>query len=578
LSLQGPYDILYQMLEGFILLAGVPGTAVEMVLPTILAASLPYLMGRFVLARLDIRTAILTILATPGWYAIYRLQADLHADLLALTLFLAAVVLISQAKSLSSARCLSALVLIGLASFTHIESILFLMTVTVVSSLSKMRPFPMRAVLAGVVTIIPATVFYMIHILQLLSFTSGSLEVAAPQAIGPWLVALGPLLPLVIVGLVWSTLRRRSWLETFAATWGVLSIIVGLSQYVSPQTVIFAQRAIILTPTPLLAGLGAMRLSKLVARVKTVRIPTRYLRLTTIAAVFLILALSWPVTVNNAIPNEQVYLTSGAYKQLQWVSANVKFSNTPIFMFNDADEYAGGLAQLYDNWVSATVGPHLSYLGLIDYLVQMEQTPYSQIISVEVSGQFMQQLTNAGITTRTALLQHPIVIMSDFYRPYPLPNYTSTLFTQLSPGIFVDNPARLESLTNVTLPLYVIFGAHSGGWYGGPASWAESIDAYQVYDSVPPIVQASFLFRVNSAGNYTLGLRYLDSTGNDFTVAVDGNRIGTIAYNNTGNPAIRLFTGISLTQGTHTLTITISNVPSVVTRYASLDYLTVSPT
>jgi hypothetical protein len=310
--------------------------------------------------------------------------------------------------------------------------------------------------------------------------------------------------------------------------------------------------------------------------VKTVSLARRYIRTVTIVAIFVTLALSWPVTALIEAPNEVVFLTSAEYKQLQWVSTNIKFPNTPIFMFNDVDEYAGGLAQLYDNWVSANVGAHLSYLGLTDYLVHLEQTPFSNTISQTISSAFIQQIRTAGITTKAALLQHPIIIMSDFYRPFPLPTYTSTLFSQVSPGIFIDNATRLEALRNVTLPLYIIFGAHSGGWYGAPAPWAQSLDTYEVYDSVPPTVQASFLFGTQPGGTYTLGLRYWDGSGNDFTVAVDGAPLGTIVYNNTGSPAIRYFSGIPLSQGTHSLTIVVSNTPTVIRRYVSLDYLVLS--
>jgi hypothetical protein len=346
--------------------------------------------------------------------------------------------------------------------------------------------------------------------------------------------------------------------------------VVGISQYFSPQTVIFAQRAIILFPTPLLAGLGIHRLIQILPRLKTWRIPSRYVRTGVIIAIFAILALSWPVASVSAAPNEKIFLTSGEYQQLEWVSANMKFLNTPIFIYNDIDEFAGSLAHLYDSWVSAKVGSHLSYLGLPDYLVQIEETPFSALISRTISGEFMQQIRDSGIGTKTALLQHPIVLMGQFYRPFPLPTYTSTLFTEVSPGVFIDNSTRLESLANVTLPLYITFGTHSGTWGGTPASWAKSLAAYEVNDSVPPVVQASFGIRIQLAGTFALGLRYWDGRGNNLTIAVDGNTIGSIRYNNTQSPAIRYFLGIVLPQGVHTLTVAIDNLATTAT-YASLD-------
>jgi len=121
LSLQGPYNFIYQLLEGGLVWIGVPGTSLEVFLPVILAASIPYLLSRLVLEHLGTRTAILVTLATPGWYAVYRLQADLHANLLALTLFLSALILLSKARSVREPPCLYGLGLVALASITHIE-------------------------------------------------------------------------------------------------------------------------------------------------------------------------------------------------------------------------------------------------------------------------------------------------------------------------------------------------------------------------------------------------------------------------------------------------------------------------
>jgi hypothetical protein len=575
ISLQGPYDVVYQMLEGVFLWIGIPGTSVEIFFPIVLAASITYLLTRLVLVHLNTRAALFVALSTPGWYAAYRLQADLHANLLALTLFVPAMILLSRTRSVRDLRCLLGLALIVLASLTHIESTLFLVFVTLTSSVTKLRPYPFKLAIATTAVAMPATLFYASHLLRVLISSGGSLEFSTAQPLDSWIVPLGPLLPFSAIGLVWSSIRPRSWVEIFAAVWGSASIVVGISQYFSPQTVIFAQRAIILFPTPLLAGLGIHRLIQILPRLKTWRIPSRYVRTGVIIAIFAILALSWPVASVSAAPNEKIFLTSGEYQQLEWVSANMKFLNTPIFIYNDIDEFAGSLAHLYDSWVSAKVGSHLSYLGLPDYLVQIEETPFSALISRTISGEFMQQIRDSGIGTKTALLQHPIVLMGQFYRPFPLPTYTSTLFTEVSPGVFIDNSTRLESLANVTLPLYITFGTHSGTWGGTPASWAKSLAAYEVNDSVPPVVQASFGIRIQLAGTFALGLRYWDGRGNNLTIAVDGNTIGSIRYNNTQSPAIRYFLGIVLPQGVHTLTVAIDNLATTAT-YASLDYFVFS--
>jgi hypothetical protein len=572
---QGPYDLLYQMIEGFLISAGIPGLALELFVPGILAASIPYLMSRLVTLHLDKRTAIFVALATPGWFAVYRLEADLHANLLALALFILAIAQLSQAKSLRDPRSILGVGLVGLASFAHIESIMFLVSITLVSSLVGRRIFPLRVIVASALAAVPAAAFYIAHISQVLVASGGTFQFSSPQSVESWLVQLGPLIPLSIIGLASSILGRGGWLERFATTWGLASVVVGLSQYVDPQTVIFAQRAVLLFPTPLLTGLGIRKLNELMTGRMTIRIPWRYVRQGTMAGIFIIIAVSWPVTTGSAVPDQKIFISSQEFQQLQWVSVNMKFSSTPLFVFNDRDEFAGGLAQLYDNWVSATVGPHFSYVGLVDYLVQLEETPYYDTISQTVSREFMQQIRNGGITTTSLLLQHPIIIVGDFYRPFPLPTYTAAVFTEVTPGIFAANATRLQTLANITLPLYVTFGPHLGAWYGKLASWTESNTAYEVYDPVPPTVQASFEIGVRASGTFTVSLRYWDASGNNLTIGMDGNQIGTIAYGNTQSPAIRSFPGVVLAQGVHSLTITVVNTPTPV-RYASLDYLALS--
>lgn len=570
---QGLYDIMYQFIEGLFVWAGVPGLTLELFLPIILAASIPYLLGKLSILHLDRNTSLAIVLSAPAWYAIYRLQADLHANLLALVLFLSALGLMSRQTSLRSPRCAIGLGLIALASFTHIESTLFFVFVTFVSSIRPPRFFDLRVVLVQILVVAPAALLYLAHLSQVLFASGGTLDFSAPEDAATWLITLGPLLPLCILGLAATLFRPQERLERFVSVWGIAAVAVGLSQYLSPQTVIFAQRAVLLFPTPILSGIGFRRLVIIATRVRITIPHVRFGKPALTGSLLLILALSWAITSVNSVANEKIFISSGAYQQLRWVSSNVKFSNTPIFLFNDVDEYAGGLAQLYDNWVSATVGPHLSYVGLVDYLVRVEETPYFSTVSQTISSEFIQQIRNSGITTTNALMQHPIILMGDFYRPYPLPTYTSSLFMQVSPGIFIANNSLLHLMNNVTLPLYVTFGPHSGDWYGDPSNWVESHNAYEVYDAITPVVQASFKIGIQSTGTFAFGLRYWNGSGNNLTVSVDGGAIGIVAYNNTNIPAIRSFQGISLVSGIHTLTITIANSPASA-RYASLDYVT----
>src|SRR5438046_2468126 len=255
-------------------------------------------------------------------------------------------------------RAIMGLVLVAVASFTHIETTLFFVGLMFILSVA-LSGFPKRIAIVAIAVVLPAAIIYIIHLLQLVSLTGYSLPVYTLEPILFWFEIFGPLLPLAILGLT-----------------------------------------IVLPPS--------------------------------------------------------------AYQRLQCVSANLKFLSTPIFVYNDFDTNAGGLGDLYDNWVGAIVGTHLSYLGSIDYLVQVQQTPYSNIVSRLHSAIFEKELRDVGITSRAVLLSHPIIIVADFYNPYPLPTYYAIYFNEVSKGVFVGNTTRLAAINNVTISLAASIADSSG--------------------------------------------------------------------------------------------------------------------
>lgn len=253
----------------------------------------------------------------------------------------------------------------------------------------------------------------------------------------------------------------------------------------------------------------------------------------------------------------------------------MKFSDTPIFVYNDFDINAGGYGDLYDNWVGAIVGTHLSYIGSIDYLVQVQQTPYSNVVSRLHSAIFEKQLRDAGITNTAILLSHPIIIVADFYNPYPLPTYYATYFNQVSDGVFVGNITRLAALNNVTISLAASLTGSSGSWYLNQTAWAESVNTLQIYtNSSQNNIEASFPIAIYSNGNYTFSLRYWDGSGNDLNILLAGNVLGTITYNDTQTPLVRNFAPVRLNSGTYSVEILINQRPGI-PNFAILDYLSV---
>jgi len=573
ISIQGPYDFFYQLFSGFVVWCGVPAIELEIFLPIALAAMIPFPLSRFALFSPDKGIAAVIALAAPGWYAIGYIAADKHANLLGLVLLLAAIPLLFRTNSIKAPQSFLGLALIGIASFTHIETTLFLVTIIFIASavFSTFRPI---IALSAVAVSFPASILYVMHFLQLISLTGYSLPVYSLEPVWYWLLIFGALLPIAIYGLLAPIIGGRSKLELLAIIWAACSLVVGISQYFDAQVFTFAQRAAPLVPAPILAAIGFVRIRSWANKVRPETTRPRNLQKWVLVTAFVLLILSWPLTyVATAYQYQGIYLSSSAYQRLEWISNNVRFADTPIFVYNDLDLNAGGLGDLYSNWVGAIVGTHLSYLGRVDYLVQLQQTPYSNVVSRLHSAVFMKEISDAGITNQTILLMHRIIIIKDFYNPFPIPTYISGFFKQVSDGVLEGDSMKLATLNNFTLPLSSALVDSIGPWNSIQRSWAQSIYALEAtVKSTPTNLDASFLLEIPSNGTYTPSVRYWDGIGNDLEVLLDGIKIGTVNYTGSNIPLTGNFAGIYLTSGIHRISIKIDQNPST-QQYASLDYL-----
>ncbi len=541
---QGPYNFVYQLLSGTIVWLGASAISLELVLPIIFSALLPFLISRLALVNNDFRFSTFATIAVPGWFAIYSLGASLHANLLGLVFVLAAIPFILQSQAIGQPRTIMGLVLIGIASFTHIETTLFFVGLMFILGVA-LSGIPKRVAIVAMAVVLPAAILYVI-------------------------------LPLVIFGLTLGLRGKRTSLESLVMLWAGASILIGLSQYLDPQTYTFAQRAAELVPVPFLAATGLRRLGMLRVSRGLGGFSPALLQRALLAASLILIVVSWPTSyVADAPVDQRVFLPVSAYQRLQWINANMKFSDTPIFVYNDFDINAGGLGDLYDNWVGAIVGTHLSYIGSIDYLVQVQQTPYSNVVSRLHSAVFEKQLRDAGITNRAVLLAHPIIIVADFYNPYPLPTYYAAYFDEVSNGVFVGNTTRLAPLNNVTISLAASLTGSSGPWYVNRTAWAKSVNTLQIYtNSSQNTIEATFPIAIYSNGNYTFSLRYWDGSGNDLNILLAGNALGTITYNDTQIALARTFAPVHLNSGTCSVEILINGGPGIA-NFASLDYLSV---
>jgi hypothetical protein len=185
----------------------------------------------------------------------------------------------------------------------------------------------------------------------------------------------------------------------------------------------------------------------------------------------------------------------------------------------------------------------------------------------------MRQVLDSVNTNKTALLDHPIVLVEDFYNPPPIPTYVSGLFREVSDGVFIGNSTSLGALKSITQPLYSSMVGTIGPWNSTKRSWTLSGSALEVQVSSAPVnIEASYLLAVSTRGNHTIGLRYWDGVGSGLSVILNGATLGTIQYHGTSRPSLQNFTFVPLSLGIQNLTIRV-NQGAVSQQYASLDYL-----
>src|SRR5207249_4775831 len=220
IAMQGPYDFVYQLLSGLFVWFGIPALSLEIFRPITLSALFPYLVSRLALCNSDLRFSVFATIATPGWFVLYDLGASLHANLLGFVLILLAISLLIRSNSIRERQSVAGLTLVGIASFTHIETVLFFVIVFIIFSFAFSSFPPRNAILAAVVAL-PASILYMIHFLQLVSLTGYSLPVYGLEPVWFWLGIFGLILPVAVYGLLVALTGRRTSLVVLVLVWDI---------------------------------------------------------------------------------------------------------------------------------------------------------------------------------------------------------------------------------------------------------------------------------------------------------------------------------------------------------------------
>ena len=275
------------------------------------------------------------------------------------------------------------MIILLISSFTHVETTIFFIVIYYIFSLLLFygqdgKKFVKKLIMINLfntITIVPSILFYYSHMLSLTSLTEGLIVYNPLTSLFQFVKYLGILVVPSVLGLiVISRLYLNHNIDDkyylFVYSWGIFSFFVSIIQYFNISLQTFSERALILFPSPFLAGVGLKFFLKdrFDVRNKKYLIP-----------VFLVLA---SIMFSYSIPVfQRIFISHSSYEQLVWLSDNIDSSFDPIFIINDYDNFVGEKGDMYDNWIQAVYGDHFTYLGLPIFYLSGVETPFHSLKS-----------------------------------------------------------------------------------------------------------------------------------------------------------------------------------------------------
>jgi hypothetical protein len=264
-------EFLYPILASIPVYLGASADTVEIVLPAVMACSTVVAIGFLSLQTANWKVAILSVAFSGGWFAIYRMGAGFHGNLLALPLLILATAILIQTAhegGFSKARLGIFLVLVVTAASAHVETTDFFALTWFLSFVLMGRLFDSNwgsdSLLAavGCIVALPFTLVYVPAGSGVLSAIGTQYCVFPPY----WLEVLGPAVAFELLGLGACLYRIRlrepgMHMTRVVASWSVIALVIGALGYLLQFPIVFSDRSLLLLPVPLIATEGIVWLS-----------------------------------------------------------------------------------------------------------------------------------------------------------------------------------------------------------------------------------------------------------------------------------------------------------------------------
>ncbi len=576
------YRVLYPLIGSLFVRMGVDPAVVEIFFPIFLSVIL-IAVFLFFTRKLHNRSLVLVLtgLYVLSWCGLYRMVADHHANMLAMVLFLLAVILLLD-DNLTSRRFLVGEFLIFLSSISHptvsVLTLIFVASCAIIFYIMRDLRYSVMAILTPVAAF--PSFLSLVSVSERMMSTGINIAYGGVStgAIFEVFLMLGVVIPIFLLGfvrLVVMFLKNDVYVNrkflAFLICWSAFSILSAtVCIFLWPHPNI--KRFLMLAPTPVLMAEGTDYMLLLVSKVwRRGKIFSRMAIYGIITGA--IICYSFITVYEASAVDFKTFNSPSAYERLKWVASNLRAGNPLVFVMYGAKRDSVYCGELGNNLIIAAVGDHYTYLGRIDFFVSLMRNPFLYLRGERMSARFYQALSDSGLLDWSVLKNCTIIIIEDFYLPHGPPEYyRENLLEEMRDGVYVLNFTKLLSLREVFVPLYYISENNSGGWYWIRRDWAESGYVAECYDGNPggKISYYEIFIAIPRDGDYTFRVRYRDGTaGCGFYILLNGMEVGRVVYNGTGAPIEYEFKVRGLKRGVYRFTIMLYGR----IYYASLDYL-----
>ena len=386
----------------------------EVVTPLLLTGALLYVITLCPAVRSDVGKVI-SILTFSCWPIIYRLLADLHPSLLSLTLtFLALNSFLRTEFVMPNAKSrLKMGFILTLAMLAHFETTSFYLINLIAGYVVFKKRSAVKIVLRNFDILFPAlmmAILYVVHLMKLFSYSlSGSVVKDSLTILFGMIFTIISIT--VLIGLAFKNNLKLRLEHYFLISMALSICLLFLLSFIFVRAYPYYERAIMIFPYPVVSGAVFEHLLFRMSKNKVEK------RLVTMVTGLLILI---SIFVSHCSEMHlRTWISQQDYQALISSQSFCKGSETIcIFVFNDVDEYSGGLATLYDSWTTLLCGEHFSYLGTINNLLDAEKTRFKNVFSKEISNKFFRNLKDSGVLEKTRSCNDNvrIIIIKGFYR------------------------------------------------------------------------------------------------------------------------------------------------------------------